>query len=217
MIKPKKRINPKESSYKFYHKELGYIIAIKSNNKKMSISYKDDILFYKYPKNTFNKEEFIKHIEKNYKTLINWKRKSSNKILIPTHSEDEVRSYKSICKQIVENFIENEANLKNIKNTYSKISIKNQSRIWGSCSSKKVLSFNYRIIFLPNELFAYVIYHELAHLKYMNHQKEYWTYLTSLLPQAKYLDKQLNSYIFYKDIEKYIDKNDRVEIIQLNT
>lgn len=44
---------------------------------------------------------------------------------------------------------------------------------WGSCSSKRNLSFSFRLIFTPYEVIDYVIIHELAHLKQMNHSKKF--------------------------------------------
>ncbi|MBC2580185.1 M48 family metallopeptidase [Clostridium sp. DJ247] len=55
-----------------------------------------------------------------------------------------------------------------------KIIIKDQKTIWGSCSSKGNLNYNYRIIMAPMEIIDYIVVHELCHLVHMNHSKEYW-------------------------------------------
>ena len=57
---------------------------------------------------------------------------------------------------------------------YNTISIKNTKTRWGSCSSKKNINFNYKIIFLKPEERDYVIVHELCHLKEMNHGANFW-------------------------------------------
>jgi len=65
---------------------------------------------------------------------------------------------------------------------YNKISIRNQSSRWGSCTSKKNLNFNYRIYFLPPDLADYIIVHELCHLKEMNHSARFWQLVAKVIP-----------------------------------
>lgn len=57
---------------------------------------------------------------------------------------------------------------------YKRIFIKNQKTKWGSCSSESNLNYNWHLIFVPKEVVDYVIIHELAHLKHMNHSKYFW-------------------------------------------
>ena len=75
---------------------------------------------------------------------------------------------------------------------YSRVRVGNQRSRWGSCSSKKVISLNWRILLLDYEIGDYVLYHELAHLKHMNHSTKYWALLNDWLGEAKKLDKQLS-------------------------
>lgn len=56
----------------------------------------------------------------------------------------------------------------------SKIIIKNQKSIWGSCNTKKEVRLNWRLILMPKFVMDYIIIHELCHIKYMNHSKEFW-------------------------------------------
>lgn len=65
---------------------------------------------------------------------------------------------------------------------------------WGSCSSKKQISINLLSYYLPDPLLKYLIFHELAHLTYMNHSIHYWTYLETRMPEAKQLRKALHRY-----------------------
>jgi predicted metal-dependent hydrolase len=80
---------------------------------------------------------------------------------------------------------------KNLGVQYNRISIKNQKRSWGSCSRKRNLNFNYKILFLPERLQNYVIVHELAHLKEFNHSKNFWAVVAGIIPDHKALRKQL--------------------------
>jgi len=62
------------------------------------------------------------------------------------------------------------------------IMIKEQEQRWGSCTPTGNILLNWRIFLAPTSIVDYVLAHELAHLKYMNHSKEYWDTLRMLLP-----------------------------------
>lgn len=72
------------------------------------------------------------------------------------------------------------------------ISIRDQKTRWGSCSVKKNLSFNYKIIFLPQNLADYIIVHELCHLKEMNHSSRFWDLVSKTAPRYKELRRELS-------------------------
>jgi predicted metal-dependent hydrolase len=54
------------------------------------------------------------------------------------------------------------------------MSLRDTRSRWGSCSSDAKLMFSWRLIMAPEDILAYVAAHEVAHLKYMNHSKEFW-------------------------------------------
>lgn len=56
---------------------------------------------------------------------------------------------------------------------------------WGSCSSDKKLTFNYRLAMAPIEVIDYVIIHELCHLLHMNHDRSFWRRVGSIMPDYK--------------------------------
>lgn len=73
-----------------------------------------------------------------------------------------------------------------------KVSVRNQSSRWGSCSSSGTVSLNWRLILLEPQLHDHVIYHELAHLTEMNHSPRFWGLLQAYDPQSRKHNKQLN-------------------------
>lgn len=66
--------------------------------------------------------------------------------------------------------------------TWNRITIRNQRRRWGSCTSLKNINFNYKIIFLPAHLQDYIIVHELCHLVELNHGKGFWDLVAEQIP-----------------------------------
>ena len=73
----------------------------------------------------------------------------------------------------------------------SKISVRNQSSRWASCSSTGALSLNWRIMLLNPEHQKYIICHELAHTMFMDHSVAFWIFLNRICPDAQNLDKQV--------------------------
>lgn len=64
----------------------------------------------------------------------------------------------------------------------SAVKIKEQKKRWGSCTSKRVLLFNWRIIMAPLDVLDYIVVHEMCHFVHMNHSKEFWSSVKSILP-----------------------------------
>lgn len=63
--------------------------------------------------------------------------------------------------------------------SFNRVIIRDQKTIWGSCTTKKSISLNYKLIFLPERLLRYVIIHELCHTKHLNHSKKFWDLVNS--------------------------------------
>lgn len=74
---------------------------------------------------------------------------------------------------------------------YNKVSIKNQKTRWGSCTKKRNLNFNFKIIMLSPKLRDYIIVHELCHLKEFNHSRKYWTLVSRAMPDYEKVVSEL--------------------------
>lgn len=65
-----------------------------------------------------------------------------------------------------------------------RISIRNQKSRWGSCSSNGDLSFNWRLILVPDPVLDYVVAHEVGHLAQPNHSPAFWAIVDKLTSHA---------------------------------
>jgi predicted metal-dependent hydrolase len=82
--------------------------------------------------------------------------------------------------------------------SYNKVTIRNNKRNWGSCSSKNNISLNLQMMKLPDELIDYILLHELVHTKIKNHGPGFWQMLDEKTSgRAKELAKQVRKYSTY--------------------
>ena len=95
----------------------------------------------------------------------------------------------------------------------NKITIRQQKTKWGSCSRKRNLSFNLKLICLPEKLIKYIVYHETLHLKNRKHNSLFWEKIKEEFPNYKDLEKKLLEGWFTTEIlsQKLKDQNTKPE------
>ncbi len=111
--------------------------------------------------------------------------------LFGLHSLKEIRIYKKEAQQLVMEKLDTLSSV--IPFSYASVTIKNTKTRWGSCSSKRNLSFHYKILFLPDDLVEYLLVHELCHLQEMNHSKKFWDLVDRFCPNYESKKKLLRS------------------------
>ena len=72
---------------------------------------------------------------------------------------------------------------KRIGKRLKKISLRDTSSRWGSCSHDGNLSFSWRLVFAPHAILDYVVCHEVAHLKHHDHSAAFWAVVEALCPE----------------------------------
>lgn len=98
-------------------------------------------------------------------------------------SDKEINNLKKKTLEIVVPRVEYYASLMGLKP--SKISVSSAKRRFASCSSLGNLNFSFRLCLYPCEAIDYVIVHELAHMKEMNHSKRFWAVVEKYMPDYK--------------------------------
>jgi hypothetical protein len=75
-----------------------------------------------------------------------------------------------------------------------RLRITGAERRWGSCSTTGNVSFTWRLIMAPMDVIDYVVVHELAHLREMNHSVRFWALVVSVLPDYEERRRWLKEY-----------------------
>ncbi len=139
------------------------------------------------------KKEYINN--KNLKYIL-----ENNKLIVQKNINDEFSDddlFFEWLKIQAENYIPNRvqklANQYNFE--YKKLQLKNLNSRWGSCSIKKILSFNIKLMYFNHKVIDYVIVHELCHLKEMNHSAKFWKLVQNIIPNYNIYRKELNKII----------------------
>ncbi len=118
---------------------------------------------------------------KNQKDLVELRDKlylgSSSKRYVKTYLTSW---YKQQARKVIVERVHHYAKLSGTK--YNSINLTSAETRWGSCSSQKNLNFNWRLIMAPLEVIDYVVAHELAHLKEMNHSRDFWETVRKMFP-----------------------------------
>lgn len=152
-----------------------------SKIKNIYIQIKNGKIIIKAPKRVSKKE-----IEKIVEQKSEWIQKTLEK---------EIKKQKKkelYTKEEFKKIIEKNANelIKETGLKPNKITIKQIKYAWGSCSSKKNITLNLELIKYSQQAIRYVILHELCHLKYMNHSKDFWNLVEKYMPDYKQIKKK---------------------------
>ena len=152
-----------------------------SKIKNVYIQIKDGKILIKAPKR-ISKKELEKIIEKKSdwinKNLEKSNQKQERKAL---YTEEQ---FKQIVGKNANELIRITGLIPN------KIRIRDIKYAWGTCSVNKNITINYNLIKYSEQAIKYVILHELCHLKYMNHSKEFWNLVQKYMPNYKEVKKE---------------------------
>jgi predicted metal-dependent hydrolase len=76
----------------------------------------------------------------------------------------------------------------------NRVTVRNQRSRWGSCSRRGTISLNWRLVQTPPFVRDYLVLHELAHLKEMNHSRRFWSEVTRLCPDFREAERWLKQH-----------------------
>ena len=76
---------------------------------------------------------------------------------------------------------------------FTSLTLSSAASRWGSCNSRKEIRLNWRLLQAPQHIINYVVCHELAHIKEMNHSAKFWATVASIFPEYKSAEKELKA------------------------
>lgn len=206
-------ISPKSVSISFLKKVLdeksSWIMKTLDKFEKFDESFKDrkyvngEIFYYlgtEYKlkiiedKNINNKNNAYCYIDiKNENLIITTNNNEAEYIKNELRKWYKIESEKIVIKRL--EFLKKENTIMN-QLTPNIIKIKEQKKRWGSCTSNKAIYINSRIAMARIDVIDYILVHEFSHLVHMNHSKDFYNLIESILPEFKECEKWLkeNSY-----------------------
>lgn len=163
----------------------GYTVEydiIRKDIKNLYISIKQGAVVITAPK-TVKEKEIESLITKKAKWIYNkLKENSLKKERKDLYTKEE---FISIVGEIARGLIQ-ETGLKP-----NRIRARDIKYAWGSCSKNRNITINIKLIQYSKDAIRYVILHELCHLKYMNHSKDFWNLVATYMPNYKEIRKEL--------------------------
>ena len=98
-------------------------------------------------------------------------------------SKEELAKLTRLAKEILPIKVAYYARIMGV--SYERIAIRHQKTRWGSCSSLGNLNFNCLLMLVPEAVQDYMVVHELAHRKEMNHSARFWAEVEKIIPDYK--------------------------------
>ena len=176
----KKPIEPKKFVSGELHYFLGkqYPIEIVASDKNSVVFDNEKIVIRHRVTKTPSRQVHLSE------SLSSSKSKSASDLLDRWYLEQAKRVFQEISIPLIEQ-------MKKYNVAPKSFAIKKMKTRWGSCSSKGNINLNLHLIKLPEQCIKEVILHELCHLVYFNHSKEFYALMTAEMPDWKVWKKEL--------------------------
>lgn len=131
------------------------------------------------------KQDWIQSIQEK----LSIRQAAKNVIQLTAKEASEVKRQAKECLQQKCQYFSQEMGLR-----HGTVKINSAKTRWGSCNRKGDINFTYRLLFAPEELIDYVVVHELAHIKEMNHSASFWSVVEQTMPDFRARRKKLKEF-----------------------
>lgn len=163
--------------------------VIYSNRRTISLSIKDEKLIVRAPYGTLKSRIDSVVLEHSAWIMKHINKQKQRNETLGELTEDRIKALRRAAKEMLPIKVEYYSRIMGLK--YGRITITSAKTRFGSCSSKGNLSFSYLLMLYPDSAIDYVVVHELAHLKEMNHSQRFYKIIEEVLPDYKERKKLL--------------------------
>lgn len=167
------------------------IKVIKSKRKTMTLSVDDELNTVVKAPLFVSDKQINDFVTKNQTWLENAVIRKKNQLKRYNLSQAEIDNLIIEPKKYLPKRVEYYSVLMNVKPTGIKIT--SARKRFGSCSGKNSICFSLYLMTYPKEAVDYVVVHELAHIKYHNHSKEFYNFIERFMPDYKEREKFLKN------------------------
>ena len=165
---------------------------IRAKRKTLCIQVKNGEVIVKAPLRA-SKKSILAFVDSHKDWIEKQKKKEEEEqkaaAVLPALTQEELSELTTAAKEYFPPVVRRYAALMNEE--YGKITIRCQKSRWGSCSTKKNLSFNCLLMLTPEEVRESVAVHELCHLKEMNHSHRFYEEVYRFCPEYDRLNRWL--------------------------
>ena len=168
--------------------EVEYEI-VRRKIKYPRLEIKTDSLFVIIPEKYDNTHQLVKkHESWIYKKLTRIRNSQEKSLKLKLNFKRNDKAFKDMVFLMVDDIS------RKFDVEVNRVKFRKMKTRWGSCSSKGNLNFNYYLMFLPENLIEYIVYHELSHLLEMGHNKKFWKIISKRYPDYKEIEDELLIY-----------------------
>lgn len=156
---------------------------IRSNRKTLSLEVKRGGRVVVRSPFRVSEQKITEFLNLRYEWIINAMERQKQKVDIYNISTEQIAILKQKAKEFLPNRVEYYSKIMQL---YPKsVKINSAKTRFGSCSSQNNINFSAYLMLYPVEAIDYVVVHELAHIKYKNHQKEFYNLVEKYMPDYK--------------------------------
>ncbi len=166
--------------------------VIRSNRRTLALEVKKDLSVIVRAPLFLSDREIAAFAEKNGQWIFSAVEKQKARAARDkTYSEDDIKRLRALAKEVLPQKTAAYAEIMGVKPTA--VHITSAKTRYGSCSGKNSINYSLYLMEKSDRCIDYVVVHELAHIIYHNHKKEFYALIESVLPDYKERIKELKN------------------------